>query len=100
MAATRPGTPSLSLLKSIILYFLLAPPPLWRIVILPLEFLPPLLFKLTSKDFSGSFLVISLKFDTVICLIAGEVGLNFLILIVFPPSYKHLLHSFEEFYFI
>ena len=33
MAATLPGTPSLSLLKSIIRVLRLAPPPLWRVVI-------------------------------------------------------------------
>ena len=55
IAATFPGTPSLSLLKSIILYFLLAPPPLKRAVILPCEFLPPVFFKVTTNDFSGSF---------------------------------------------
>lgn len=56
IAATFPGTPSFVLLKSIILYLGLYPPPLCLTVILPLLFLPECFFNVTVKDFSGLFL--------------------------------------------
>src|SRR5690554_1794404 len=65
-------------------------------VILPCEFLPLFLFKLTTSDFSGSFLVISSNVETLICLLAGEVGLNFLILIGFPSFYLPIIPSLRR----
>ena len=56
--ATFAGIPSLFLLKSIILYFLLAPPPWCLTVILPCAFLPPVFFKETKSDFSYFFLMV------------------------------------------
>ena len=57
--ATVPTTPSLSLLKSIIRYFLFAPPPRCLTVILPWLLRPPFFFNVTTNDFSGLLLVIS-----------------------------------------
>ena len=62
-----------------ILYFLLAPPPLWRTVILPVLFLPPDFLKSVVRDFSGAFFVISLYVITDIFLCPFDVGFNFLI---------------------
>src|SRR3989338_2882526 len=75
IAVTLPGTHLLSLLKSMILYALLCPPPIHLEVTLPYEFLPPVLFKGKIKDFSGSTFVISSKDNLVNCLMPGDVGL-------------------------
>ena len=108
LTTTFAGIPSLFLLKSIILYFLLAPPPWCLTVILPCAFLPPVFFKETRSDFSGEFVVISSNVAIVICLLDGVVGLNFLTAMLIPSFFKLLwlysqyyalilLHSFKEF---
>ena len=51
--STVPLTSVLFLLKSIILYKRLAPPPFRLIVILPELFLPPFLLNPKESDFSG-----------------------------------------------
>src|SRR3712207_7869809 len=61
IAATRAGMPSLRRLKSILRYSRLAPPPRWRAVLRPLELRPPLFFRPTVSDFSGSVFVTSEK---------------------------------------
>src|SRR5699024_534525 len=94
IAATFPGTPSLFLLISMILYFLFAPPPLCLEVVLPYEFLPPDLLRLLVKDFSGVVFVISSNPSTLIERKPAEVGLYFLIAILIYL----LLHTFEELY--
>src|SRR2546421_4230257 len=75
MAATLPGTPILSRLKSITRYCCLWPPPWWRIVSRPRLLRPPVRFFGRSSDFSGSVLVISAKSATVPKRRPGEVGL-------------------------
>jgi hypothetical protein len=52
-------------------------------VIFPCEFLPAFSFLTAKRDFSGVFLVISEKSDTVVFLKDGVVGLNLYIPIVF-----------------
>ena len=68
VAETFAGIPSLSLLKSITRYLLLWPPPIYRIVIRPLLFLPPDFFSGWIKDFSGSALVIVSNALIILCL--------------------------------
>ena len=86
IVATLPAISSLFLLKSMILYLALAPPPLCLTVILPLEFLPACFLRATVSDFSGLDAVISSKVETVIPLKPGEVGLYFLIpILCLPP---------------
>src|SRR5208283_5192752 len=75
MAATRPGTSSLLLLKSMIRYFRLWPPPICLVVIRPTLFLPPVFFLGTTRDFSGFFLVISSKEETLMKRLPADVGL-------------------------
>ena len=82
IVSTTAGTPTLSLLKSIILSILLFPPPLCHAVTLPRLFLPPVFFTGTSNDFKGSVVVISAKSITVRNLFPGDVGLYFLIAIM------------------
>src|SRR5690242_12269310 len=74
IAATRAGTPSLLRLKSIKRYARLAPPPRWRVVILPWLLRPACLLSLTTSDFSGRVLVISSNVDTDIPRRPGDVG--------------------------
>jgi len=57
--ATVPSTLSLSLLKSMIRYFLFAPPPRCLTVIRPELLRPPFFLRVTSNDFSGVVEVIS-----------------------------------------
>ena len=90
MPATLAGIPSLILLKSIILYFCLCPPPLWREVILPLLFLPPEDFFDCNNDFSGFFLVISLKSVATWPLMPGVTGLIFFEPILNPKCLNSL----------
>src|SRR4051812_17989461 len=61
MAATRAGTPSLRRLKSILRYRRLAPPPRWREVLRPLLLRPPDFLRPSTRLFSGSSLVMTLK---------------------------------------
>ena len=61
---TLAGISSLFLLKSMILYFLLTPPPLKRTVVLPVLFLPPFDFKSVVNDFYGLSVVISSNVET------------------------------------
>src|SRR3954447_11122216 len=61
IAATRAGTPSLVRLKSILRYSRLAPPPRWRAVLRPLLLRPPDFLRPSTRVFSGSVFVISLK---------------------------------------
>ena len=61
IAATFAGTPSLRRLKSILRYRRLAPPPRWREVLRPWALRPPVFFRPSTSDFSGSVFVISAK---------------------------------------
>ena len=54
IAATRAGTPSLRRLKSIRRYRRLAPPPRWREVLRPNALRPPLFFRPSTSERSGS----------------------------------------------
>src|SRR5699024_10659289 len=78
---TFAGILSLFLLKSIILYFLLAPPPLERTVILPLLFLPPDFLRSDVKALWGVVFVISSNVETDIFLWPFDVAFSFLIAI-------------------
>src|SRR5665647_1989612 len=89
---TVAGIPSLDLLKSIILYLGLVPPPRCLTVIFPLEFLPECFFNVNVSDFSGVSHVISSNVETVMPLNPGVVGLYFFIPIFLHPT----LESFEE----
>src|SRR5690606_41063207 len=95
--ATRPGMPSLSRLKSIILYKRLCPPPLWRVVIRPWLLRPAFLFKGASNDFSGLSVVISLKSKLVLLQRPFVVGLYFLIAIFFSLLRFYALFSLKKF---
>src|SRR3954462_7043403 len=75
IAATFAGTPSLTRLKSITRKRRLWPPPWWRVVMRPLLLRPPFFVTGASSDFSGSFLVISAKSETVMKRRPGDVGL-------------------------
>src|SRR5699024_11932726 len=88
---------SLFLLKSIILYFLLDPPPWCLTVILPWLLRPAFFFKDTVNDFSGVVLVISEKSEPVICLLEGVYGLYFLIPMINSPFliYYHAFVAFN-----
>src|SRR5947209_13917313 len=76
MWATLAGTPSLRRLKSILRYRRLAPPPRWRAVLRPLELRPPVFFRPSVSDFSGSVRVISAKSGYITNRRPGEVGLG------------------------
>src|SRR5271157_2958037 len=88
MLATFPSISSLSLRKSTILYFLLWPPPWWRVVILPVLFLPPVFLTRATRDFSGFFSVISSYVRPLMNLLPAEVGLNSLTPIMHPQRKK------------
>ena len=81
------------LLKSMILYFLLAPPPLCLTVILPCALRPACFFLLTTRDFSGVDFVISAKSEPVIFLLDGVYAVYFLIPIVFSFSLLSRIHT-------
>ena len=84
MATTFAGMPSFAfLLKSMILSFLLLPPPLCLTVILPCALRPALFFLETTRDFSGVLFVISAKSEPVMCLLDGVYAVYFLIPIFF-----------------
>ena len=72
---TVAGTSSFLLLKSMILYFLLFPPPRCLTVILPWLLRPAFFFRDTTRDFSGVLVVISEKSEPVMCLLEGVYGL-------------------------
>ena len=78
MWATLAGTPSLVRLKSITRYRRLWPPPRWRVVTRPWEFLPAFLVIFLVSERSGSSRVISLKSETEDPRRPGVVGLYFL----------------------
>src|SRR3712207_8459822 len=59
------------------------------------SFLPEFFFSETKRDLSGSLQVISSETKTVICLKAGEVGLNFFIAICFPSFVRSEEHTSE-----
>ena len=80
---TVAGIPSLFLLKSMILYFCLDPPPWCLTVILPWLLRPAVFFLETRRDFSGLFFVISELSREVICLLEGVYGLYVLIPMMF-----------------
>ena len=71
METTVAGIPSFLLLKSMILYFLLLPPPRCLTVILPWLLRTAFFFKDTVRDFSGVDFVISEKSEPVIFLLDG-----------------------------
>ena len=71
---TFPGTSTLLCLKSISLYDLLAPPPQYLLVILPLLFLPQDLISPFVADFKGAVFDNRLKSYPFICLLDGVVG--------------------------
>src|SRR5699024_11251657 len=64
IVCTLAGILSLSLLRSIILYLLLTPPPRNLTVVLPVLFLPPLDLRSTVRLFSGLSVVISSNVET------------------------------------
>src|SRR5699024_5488683 len=86
MDLTTAGISSFLLLKSMILYFLLLPPPRCLTVILPWLLRPEFFFRDTTRDFSGVLFVISAKSEEVMCLLEGVYGLNVLIPILFLLS--------------
>src|SRR6476661_4155507 len=61
MAATLATTPSLVRLKSMMRYWRLWPPPMWRAVLRPCTLRPPLRLRGARSDFSGVDLVTSEK---------------------------------------
>ena len=96
---TVAGIPSFFLLKSIILYFFLAPPPRCLTVILPCALRPAYLFLDSRRDFSGVVFVISEKSEPVICLLEGVYGLYVLIPITVSPFVcsDYLFHGFAPY---
>src|SRR5690242_19118478 len=74
IAATFAGTPNLLRLKSMRRYARLAPPPRWRVVILPWLLRPECFFKGTISERSGFVFVISSNVDTDMPRRPGEVG--------------------------
>ena len=96
---TVAGIPSFFLLKSIILYFFLAPPPRCLTVILPCALRPAFLFLDSRRDFSGVVFVISEKSEPVICLLEGVYGLYVLIPITVSPFVcsDYLFHGFAPY---
>src|SRR6476620_10245411 len=84
ISATRALTPSLSWRrKSIRRYWRLCPPPLWRVVILPVLLRPPFLGSGRTNDFSGVDRVISIKSATLEPRRPGVVGLYLRIPIIY-----------------
>ena len=78
IAATFAGMASFVRLKSISRKRRLCPPPLWRVVMRPLLFRPPVFLTLPVRLFSGFERVISSNPETVMKRRPGDVGLNFL----------------------
>src|SRR3990172_2645635 len=85
IAATLAGMSLLFLRKSIIRYFLLCPPPRCQMVILPWLFRPARFPLLSTRLFSGFFLVSSSFVRTVMDRTPGEAGLDFLIPMAAAP---------------
>src|SRR4029077_19956349 len=75
-------TPCFFRLKSTIRYFLLCPPPRWRMVRRPALLRPPVRFRTAVKVFSGLSLVISEKPGSDLNRLDGVSGLKFLSAIV------------------
>ena len=86
IVVTRPDTPNLFRLKSMMRYFRLWPPPRWRTVVRPVLLRPPLFFNGANSDRSGVVVVRSLKLDTLMPLRPGDVGLYLLIAMVLIDS--------------
>src|SRR3954452_20641847 len=82
IAATRPGTFSLSRLKSMIRYSRLLPPPRCRAVMTPRLFRPPDFLSGSVSAFSGSVFVMSEWMETEPKRRPGEVGLYCLMAIM------------------
>jgi hypothetical protein len=61
VVATLAGTSSLLRLKSMMRYWRLWPPPMWRVVIRPVLERPPVRFLLAINERSGVSVVISSK---------------------------------------
>ena len=89
MAVTLAAISTLLRLKSITLYFLLWPPPIWREVIRPLLFLPPDLVNFLTRLFSGSFLESSVLIMEMWFRFPGDVGLYVLIAICNPDNFHY-----------
>ena len=89
-----PGISNLFLLKSIIRYRRLWPPPLRLMVILPVLFLPPLFLKALVSLFYGELTVNSEKSALVANLDPGVVGLSFLM----PMTKTQPHHRQDQFY--
>src|SRR3990170_7638152 len=85
IAATLPGTPNLSRLKSIMRMLRRAPPPRWRTVMRPWLLRPDCCLRGTVSRRSGVFLVISSKVKPVMPRRPGEVGLNCFVGIALDP---------------
>src|SRR3990172_11491193 len=92
MAATFPGTPSLSRLKSMMRRRRLEPPPRWRTVTRPCGLRPAFCLFGASSRRSGFFFVISSNVKPVMPRRPGEVGLNCFVGIARPV----LLDPLEE----
>src|SRR5687768_17284571 len=85
IAATLPGTPVLSRLKSMMRILRLAPPPRWRTVILPWLLRPDARFFVVVSAFSGFDFVISVNMYPLALRRLGDVGLNCRIGMVIRP---------------
>ena len=86
MDTASPGTPGLSRLKSITLSRRLWPPPRWRTVILPLEFLPPRFSIGLTSDFFGFRVVMSSEVWSTAPRWPGVIGLRALSGIYTPSN--------------
>src|ERR1039458_8957476 len=78
IAATVASTPCLLRLKSTRRIFCLWPPPMPRAVTRPYWLRPPVFLRISTSDFSGFVLVMSLKSAMVIYRVDGVSGLNVL----------------------
>src|SRR5258708_19675623 len=87
LTACLAGAPRFLRLKSIRRWARLAPPPRWRVVILPWLLRPACFCNFTTRDFSGFVFLISSKVDTDMPRRPGDVGLYFLIGIFSTPLF-------------
>src|SRR5579862_9783004 len=78
MASTSASTPRFLRLKSMMRYFCLCPPPMWREVSRPWLFRPPVFLMVWTSFFSGFDLVISSNFGSALKRSTGVNGLNVL----------------------
>ena len=98
MLATIAGTPSFLRLKSITRYIRLGPPPLPRVVILPLLLRPPVFLNGSRRLFSGRLVVILSKFGVTAFLIPGVIGFKCFKGILESLVYFYAVTSFECYY--